>query len=138
MDLEQRAMDLAFVLLASLGILAILKTKDNVLAAFSLLVVGLVTAAYAAALGMEPLFVLVALAYIASALVLVIIAAAAVSENGVKTSLKPYAALPLALSALALLPEGPAQPKPLDPQLLLPAAALALFSLLVAARIGRP
>lgn len=137
-DLEQSAMDILFIILASLGVLAILFVKDNVLAAFSLMAVGLLTASYAAAAGLQPLFVLIALSYIASALVLVIVAAAAISEKGVKTSFKPYTALPLALAALALLPGGPSRSRPADPEVLLPVAAFLLFSLIVAVKVGRP
>lgn len=124
-----------FIILASLGFLAILTTRDNVLAAFTLLAIGLLTAGYAAAVGYPALFVLVALAYIASALVLVIVAAAAVSENGAKTAMRPHAALPLSLAALGLLPGGMPQPKPVDPNVLLPITAFVLFALLVALRL---
>lgn len=131
-------MDLLFIILASLGVFAILVTKDNVLAAFTLLAIGLLTAGYAAAVGYPALFVLVALAYIASALVLVIVAAAAISENGARTALRPYAVLPLVLAALGFLPGGAPQPRQVDPGILLPITAFVLFSLLVALRLGRP
>lgn len=131
-------MEVLFLILSILGTTAILITRDNVLAAFSLLGIGIAVAGYAAAMGLPALFLLVALAYIASALVLVIVAAAAISEDKVKMRLTPYAALPLLLLLALLLPEGPTLKAALpDSQVLYPSAAFILFMLLIAVELAR-
>jgi len=126
--------------IALLLILAIIRTRDNVLAAVSLTFLGVTVAGAVWLLDPElsAAFILIALVYVVAALTLVIVAAASLSEGKRTVEMRPVALASLGALPLLLLP-GAGQrvaATSVDPHLVPLAAALLLFSFVVAARLS--
>ncbi len=126
--------------LAVLLVLAIIKTRDNILAAISLTFLGIAVAGAVWVLQPEfsAAFILITLVYVVAALTLVIVAAASLSEGNRTVEMRPAALAALGALPLLLLPgagQG-ALTASVDPVLVPLAAVLLLFSFIVAARLS--
>lgn len=110
--------------------------KDNLWAALILLSTGLAVASMTLAAGLEPLFFLITLMYVASALVLVVVTAAGMSEGAQSRRLSPLALAPAALLGLSLLGGGEGIHNPIvTSDVLMPAFLAIAFALLIALEI---
>jgi hypothetical protein len=127
----------AVSVIALLLILAIIRIRDNILAAVSLTFLGVAVAG--AVWVLHPAaFILITLVYVVAALTLVIVAAASLSEENRTVEMRPVALAALGALPLLLLPgvgQG-ALTASVDPVLLPLAAVLLLFSFVVAARLS--
>ncbi|ACB40720.1 hypothetical protein [Pyrobaculum neutrophilum] len=129
----------AFLITAVALIAAMLRTRDNILAAISLTFLGVVVAGAIWALypTLSVAFILVALVYVVAALTLVIVAVASITERGASAELRPAALAALAALPMALLPG--AQPQTpnavLDVWIIPISAALLLYAFIIAARL---
>ncbi|MCI4464446.1 MAG: hypothetical protein JHC22_01445 [Thermoproteus sp.] len=125
---------------ALLLILAIIRTRDNILAAVSLTFLGVTVAGAVWLLDPElsAAFILIALVYVVAALTLVIVAAASLSEGKRTVEMRPVALASLGALPLLLLPGAGqrAAATSVDPHLVPLAAALLLFSFVVAVRLS--
>jgi len=126
--------------IALLLILAIIRTRDNVLAAVSLTFLGVTVAGAVWLLDPElsAAFILIALVYVVAALTLVIVAAASLSEGKRTVEMRPVALASLGALPLLLLPGAGqrAAATSVDPRLVPLSAALLLFSFVVAVRLS--
>jgi NADH:ubiquinone oxidoreductase subunit 6 (subunit J) len=125
---------------ALLLILAMAKTRDNILAAVSLTFLGVAVAGAVWLLdpALSAAFILITLVYVVAALTLVIVAAASLSEEGRAVEMRPVALASLAALPLVLMPgaEQRAIAASVDPLVVPLAAVLLLFSFVVAARLS--
>lgn len=126
--------------IALLLILAMAKTKDNILAAVSLTFLGVTVAGAVWLLNpaLSAAFILVMLVYVVAALTLVIVAAASLSEENRAVEMRPVALASLAALPLVLMP-GAGQrvaAASVDPLLIPLAAVLLLFSFVAAVRLS--
>jgi len=130
----------AVSVIALLLILAIIRIRDNILAAVSLTFLGVAVAGAVWVLHPElsAAFILITLVYVVAALTLVIVAAASLSEESRTVEMRPVALAALGALPLLLLPgaERGALTASVDPVLLPLAAVLLLFSFVVAARLS--
>jgi NADH:ubiquinone oxidoreductase subunit 6 (subunit J) len=126
--------------IALLLILAMAKTKDNILAAVSLTFLGVAVAGAVWLLdpALSAAFILIVLVYVVAALTLVIVAAASLSEEGRAVEMRPVALASLATLPLVLMPgaEQRATAASVDPLIVPLAAVLLLFSFVVATRLS--
>jgi hypothetical protein len=126
--------------IALLLILAMAKTKDNILAAVSLTFLGVTVAGAVWLLdpALSAAFILVTLVYVVAALTLVIVAAASLSEEGRAVEMRPVALASLAALPLVLMPgaERRVVAASVDPLIVPLAAVLLLFSFVVATRLS--
>jgi len=130
----------AVSVIALLLILAIIRIRDNILAAVSLTFLGVAVAGAVWVLHPEfsVAFILITLVYVVAALTLVIVAAASLSEESHTVEMRPVALAALGALPLLLLPgvgQG-ALTASVDPVLLPLTAVLLLFSFVVAARVS--
>lgn len=126
--------------IALLLILAMTKTRDNILAAVSLTFLGVTVAGAVWLLSpaLSAAFILITLVYVVAALTLVVVAAASLSEENRAVEMRPVALASLATLPLLLMP-GAGQrvaTASVDPLLIPLAAVLLLFSFVVAARVS--
>jgi len=130
----------AVSVIALLLIIAIIRTRDNILAAVSLTFLGVAVAGAVWVLHPEfsAAFILITLVYVVAALTLVIVAAASLSEENRTVEMRPVALAALGALPLLLLPGAGrgALTASVDPVLLPLAAVLLLFSFVVAARLS--
>jgi len=130
----------AVSIIALLLILAIIRTRDNILAAVSLTFLGVAVAGAVWVLHPEfsAAFILITLVYVVAALTLVIVAAASLSEESHTVEMRPVALAALGALPLLMLPGvgQEALTASVDPVLLPLAAVLLLFSFVVAARLS--
>lgn len=126
--------------IALLLILAMAKTRDNILAAVSLTFLGVAVAGAVWLLdpALSAAFILITLVYVVAALTLVIVAAASLSEEGRAVEMRPVALASLAALPLVLMPgaEQRAVTASVDPLIVPLAAVLLLFSFVVATRLS--
>jgi NADH:ubiquinone oxidoreductase subunit 6 (subunit J) len=126
--------------IALLLILAMAKTRDNILAAVSLTFLGVAVAGAVWLLdpALSAAFILITLVYVVAALTLVIVAAASLSEEGRAVEMRPVALASLAALPLVLMPgaEQRTIAASVDPLIVPLAAVLLLFSFVVAARLS--
>lgn len=126
--------------IALLLILAMAKTRDNILAAVSLTFLGVTVAGAVWLLdpAFSAAFILITLVYVVAALTLVIVAAASLSEEGRAVEMRPVALASLAALPLVLMPgaEQRTIAASVDPLIVPLAAVLLLFSFVVATRLS--
>jgi NADH:ubiquinone oxidoreductase subunit 6 (subunit J) len=126
--------------IALLLILAMAKTRDNILAAVSLTFLGVAVAGAVWLLdpALSAAFILITLVYVVAALTLVIVAAASLSEENRAVEMRPVALASLAALPLVLMPgaEQRTIAASVDPLIVPLAAVLLLFSFVVAARLS--
>ena len=126
--------------IALLLILAMAKTRDNILAAVSLTFLGVTVAGAVWLLdpALSAAFILITLVYVVAALTLVIVAAASLSEEGRAVEMRPVALASLAALPLVLMPgaEQRTIAASVDPLIVPLAAVLLLFSFVVATRLS--
>ncbi len=126
--------------LAVLLVLAIIRTRDNILAAVSLTFLGIAVAGAVWLLRPEfsIAFILITLVYVVAALTLVIVAAASLSEESRAVEMRPVALTSLGALPLLLLPRTGREVATVHVDLtLLPlVAVLLLFSFVVAAELS--
>jgi len=126
--------------LAVLLVLAIIRTRDNILAAVSLTFLGIAVAGAVWLLRPEfsIAFILITLVYVVAALTLVIVAAASLSEESRAVEMRPVALASLGALPLLLLPGTGREVATVHVDLtLLPlVAVLLLFSFVVAAELS--
>jgi NADH:ubiquinone oxidoreductase subunit 6 (subunit J) len=126
--------------IALLLILAMAKTRDNILAAVSLTFLGVAVAGAVWLLNpaLSAAFILIMLVYVVAALTLVIVAAASLSEENRAVETRPVALASLAALPLVLMPGAGqrATAASVDPLIVPLAAVLLLFSFVVATRLS--
>jgi len=130
----------AVSVVALLLILAIIRTRDNILAAVSLTFLGVAVAGAVWVLHPEfsAAFILITLVYVVAALTLVIVAAASLSEKNRTIEMRPVALAALGALPLVLMPGAGqrATAASVDPLIVPLAAVLLLFSFVVATRLS--
>ena len=126
--------------IALLLILAMAKTRDNILAAVSLTFLGVAVAGAVWLLNpaLSVAFILITLVYVVAALTLVIVAAASLSEENRAVETRPVALASLVALPLVLMPGAGqrATAASVDPLIVPLAAVLLLFSFVVATRLS--
>jgi len=130
----------AVSVVALLLILAIIRTRDNILAAVSLTFLGVAVAGAVWVLHPElsAAFILITLVYVVAALTLVIVAAASLSEENRTVEMRPVALAALGALPLVLMPGAGqrATAASVDPLIVPLATVLLLFSFVVATRLS--
>lgn len=125
---------------ALLLIVAVIRVRDNILAAISLTFLGVSVAGAVWLLHPEfsVAFILITLVYVVAALTLVIVAAASLSEDGSTVEMRRVALASLGALPFLLVPgaQRGAVTASVDPLLLPLTAALLLFSFIIAARVS--